>query len=357
MIVLVSYNRPRTEGLFVNFFAESLSTSGVEVRFFTVRNAIFGRLDIFNLHWPELVTRGSNWPKRIGKWFAVFVLLLRIRLQHIPVVLTVHNLAPHEDSRHSIEGFIQKLLTRSVDVYVYINESSENDYSQGPVILHGKYPSTETDLTCRPQGGVLFFGRLRRYKGIEKLVSAYQAVGSGQLPPLSIVGMADEPSYGVELANLTSRLKDVHLQAKFASDDELNRMVLASRLVALPYEHMYNSGVALLALSFGRPILVPDSPANRALQQELGPEWVHIFPGQEGGTELAQRIMAAYEVQQTGQPDLSRRNWEDVAELYVDLFQSLSVEGRAEWKRGLNHDAWVRHSDVNRTALEYVHGD
>lgn len=351
MIVLVSYNKPRSEGLFVNLFADSLEEAGIDVRFFSVPDAMFRRIDVFNLHWPELVTAGSNWPKRIAKWLALAVLLVRVRLQKIPVVHTVHNLRPHEESHHSVAGLIQQLLLRSVDVRVYINESTENDYSRGPVLLHGKYPPPTADPGPSPDGGVLFFGRLRRYKGIEKLVGAYQALGPGSLPPLSIVGMANEQSYEDELARLVDPLDDVQLKAGFASDEDLNRMILASHLVALPYEHMYNSGVALLTLSSGRPILVPDSPANRALQDEVGAEWVHIFPGHEEGAELADRITAAYGVRPLHEPNLSRRDWPEIAALYAALFRALRAEGRGGWRRALDRTAWTQHSHINATAL------
>ena len=54
-------------------------------------------------------------------------------------------------------------------------------------------------------------------------------------------------------------------------------------LVVLPYRdvqnerNLFNSGIALVALSFNRPVLVPNQGAMRELYAQVGPDWVRTF--------------------------------------------------------------------------------
>jgi hypothetical protein len=67
----------------------------------------------------------------------------------------------------------------------------------------------------------------------------------------------------------------------------------AADLVALPYAELLNSGVALLALSFDRPVLVPATGAMADLRDAVGPAWVRTYDGALTPDVLAAALAAA----------------------------------------------------------------
>jgi glycosyltransferase involved in cell wall biosynthesis len=47
----------------------------------------------------------------------------------------------------------------------------------------------------------------------------------------------------------------LHLHLRHIADDEVASFFVAADAVALPYHHVYKSGVLLMALSYGRPVV------------------------------------------------------------------------------------------------------
>ena len=60
----------------------------------------------------------------------------------------------------------------------------------------------------------------------------------------------------------------------------------ATDLVVLPYRDILNSGSAVLALSFDRPVLVPRRGSLGDLQNHVGRQWVRTYEGDIGAAEL-----------------------------------------------------------------------
>ncbi len=106
---------------------------------------------------------------------------------------------------------------------------------------------------------VLFFGAIRRYKGVHKLISALANVGHRELPmKLLIVGRPVNEKYFDELESLIAEkgLEDrVILIGKYVPFEEIGDFFKAADIVALPYEHIYDSGVLRLAFSFAKPVI------------------------------------------------------------------------------------------------------
>jgi glycosyltransferase involved in cell wall biosynthesis len=57
------------------------------------------------------------------------------------------------------------------------------------------------------------------------------------------------------------------------------QLFAACDLVVLPYREILNSGTAMLALSYDRPVLLPDQGATGDLAAAVGPAWVRTYPG------------------------------------------------------------------------------
>ena len=74
---------------------------------------------------------------------------------------------------------------------------------------------------------------------------------------LIIAGDADLPDYRVRLENIAGEHPAIHLISDHIPDEELQVYFNAADACVLPYRRATTSGAALLAFSFGKPIVAP----------------------------------------------------------------------------------------------------
>jgi len=108
---------------------------------------------------------------------------------------------------------------------------------------------------------ILFFGAIRRYKGVEYLVAAHERLLTTSAGYRLII--AGEPKKGAQ--NYLGRIQQTirraghpeHVIQKFEyiPDDETELYFKAADVLVLPYTHVFQSGVLFLAYSFGLPVI------------------------------------------------------------------------------------------------------
>ena len=207
-------------------------------------------------------------------------LFLRIlRWAGARIVFTAHNILPHEQSRldmriqqhlystcHAIivhSSYIKKELLKLFDV----------EESKVHVIPHGNFdhylpeeiPSKEEARSkldiCMGEKVVLFFGYIRKYKGLDLLLDAFKklvARGGNRPVRLLIAGDSHEKDSSESVYEQIKRLgleDKVTFHHRFVPDDEVANYFVASDLVALPYRNIYHSGLVHLAFSFQKPVI------------------------------------------------------------------------------------------------------
>lgn len=305
----------------------------VRISFFSWRYALQGSYDVLHVHWPELLVRDRSRAKRFVKRRMLDLLLLRLAVRKVPLVWTAHNVEPHETWSAAELRAVRK-FTRHVDLAIALNATTVAPAGMAMVtILHGHYRDRFASF---PQADavaerILYFGIIRPYKGVEGLISAFRDVGS-RTAVLRIVG---NPHAGYrEIVEAAEAADDrVGARLEFVADDVLVDEVRRAQLVVLPYrEKMHNSGSLLVALSLGRPVLVPSSPTNQAISDEVGPGWVIQYDGQldaaaiEAAMASSAALIAANEA-----PQLNGRDWDYVgAEHYRAYLDAIAQRrGRA----------------------------
>ncbi len=104
---------------------------------------------------------------------------------------------------------------------------------------------------------LLFFGYVRRYKGLDILLDAMPAIHAQSGARLLVRGEFYEPladySAQVEALGLEAC---VDLQDRFVANEEIPLLLAACDLVVLPYRSGTASGVLQLALGAGRPVVI-----------------------------------------------------------------------------------------------------
>ena len=308
-VVLQSTGKPDdTTNPYLEQLLSALPES-VEVRYFSVRDALFSRYDLFHVHWPEYLLRHRTPLTTLAKQACMFMLLLRLWLTRVPVVRTLHNLRPHEQG-----GIAERLLLRWLDSLttrrISINAAQHDTDPATDIILHGHYRDwfAERKVPSSVSGRLLCFGLIRPYKGVETLIEAFHKLPDGSAT-LRIVGRPVGPAMRQVVEDACAADARTSARLEYVGDEVLAKEIGEAQCVVLPYRDMQNSGALLLALSLARPVLVPRSDANVALATEVGDEWVRLYDGALSADILAEALHVLGEPRRQPVPDLSRRDW------------------------------------------------
>jgi beta-1,4-mannosyltransferase len=340
---------------YLHQLVSDLRARGVTVQFMNGWRSVLAarNLTAFHVHWPEVLVRRAT-GARLSPFRLLWALigLLTLVVRRVPIVWTRHNLRPHE-SAGMLENAFLAVFSNLVTVQVYLNESTENEISKGLVIVHPDYRAwfgvdVRPPSTPRRQTGLIACpGILRPYKGLEALIASFRAEPEASRC-LVIGGRADSPDYAALLVQRAQGDERIEVRARHLEDPELVLLLTTAALVALPYPSMYNSGVALLALSFGAPLLVPANAATLTLQIDY-PDFVFFFEAPLTARALQQALTDASDAPRVALSP-PRRSAETTADLHVALLALLghTRRSRRAWRQAASGEqAFAAHSTRN----------
>ncbi len=235
--------------------------------------------DILHIHWIEhLFMVPRTWQRRKG-FVSVLLALLLARLLKRKIVYTVHNLNQHE-GRSPILNRIANAVIFKVAHAVHVHDETvaqevSRRYGRRHnvfVIPHGSYLGAYPNEVNRSQARAhlrslgmdiednayvfLFLGQVRPYKGIELLIRAFRTLDAPHAR-LLIVGKAEAPAYADEIRALAEEDPRIITHLTYVADEDLQYFFNAADVCVLPYRHITTSGAALLAFTFGKPIIAP----------------------------------------------------------------------------------------------------
>ena len=116
---------------------------------------------------------------------------------------------------------------------------------------------------------MLFFGRLRPYKGLEYLLSAFELLSKAE-PSYRLV-IAGESKKGSEAyyESIQNRIAShpnrdrIISRVEFIPDQDAEVYLKAADVMVLPYIDIFQSGILFLSYSFGLPVVAADVGAFR----------------------------------------------------------------------------------------------
>lgn len=200
------------------------------------------------------------------------------------VVLTAHNVnARSRDSNDSaLNRFTLRIQYRLANHIFVHTEQMKRELIEGfsvpekrittiPFGINNAVPNTRlTSAEAKQRLGIreteraiLFFGRIKPYKGIEYLIDAFRhLLRRRQDYRLIIAGRADKgDSYWAALFNEVrayAQKGSAIVIPEFIPDHETEVYFKAADVLVLPYKQIYQSGILFLGLSFGLPALAAD---------------------------------------------------------------------------------------------------
>jgi glycosyltransferase involved in cell wall biosynthesis len=237
--------------------------------FLILKYIIISKADVF--HMQNLITARKD-----------FLFFMLLKILPVKVVYTAHNVLPHDLHERDAFGmkFVFQCIYRCVDGIITHSERDKAEIASiftidpGKIrtIPHGDYnffqsiPTIGTGDIRRlysigeEERVILSFGTIRKYKGLHNLISAFAAIDSKERKNtrLLLIGRMVDEDYFAELQELIRKhyLSDsVILLAEYVPFEEVPIYFEAADLIALPYEHIYDSGVLRLAFSFSKPVI------------------------------------------------------------------------------------------------------
>jgi glycosyltransferase involved in cell wall biosynthesis len=106
---------------------------------------------------------------------------------------------------------------------------------------------------------ILFFGYVRRYKGLHILLDAMPAILKDVNVRLLVVGefYDDEQKYRQQIEE--KQIADhVQVHSDYVPNDEVSRYFSAADVVVLPYVSATQSGIVQIAYQFDKPVIATD---------------------------------------------------------------------------------------------------
>lgn len=214
------------------------------------------------------------------------LLMLYYKLVGKRVVLTAHNVnAGVRDRKNTwlnrMTLRIQYRLTDHIFVHTEKMKSeliaafgvSQNRVTVIPFGINNAVPNTTlTSPEARRRLGfrdeekvILFFGRIRPYKGLDYLIAAFQQLlkqrGDCRLVVAGRLDTENSAEYAKSICDSVSNEVaggQVLLRTEFIPDADTEVYFKAADVLVLPYRHIYQSGVLFLSHSFGLPVLASD---------------------------------------------------------------------------------------------------
>ena len=201
----------------------------------------------------------------------IFLRLVKIASPKSRIWLTIHNIYPHNSNDKSRirykSRFVQ--IDKFFDLFVLHLQTSKIEFCKEfgidecrcKVIPHGIFEPKNLKITPHERGEKLrlvMYGNQSYYKGTDILVDAIALLPKEIQEKVSTTIVGKTSDDYLTILQKKAKGLDISIIPEYVSDDELNKIILDSDVIVLPYREISQSGVLLLALYFERPIICSD---------------------------------------------------------------------------------------------------
>ena len=308
--------------------------------------------DVIHFHWlhPYILRETVAGSVRRGAQFLAEVATLKAA--GVRVVWTLHNLQNHERRHMGIERWFTTQFVGMCDrviahcpAAVLAGRAAFRDPKPGRwiVIPHGSYIGTYPDSITRADARLrlridsgdtvfLFFGRIQPYKGILDLVSVFRSIA---LPKarLIVAGKPADADADRVVRDAVRGCAAIDYRPGYVPDDEVQVLMTAADVVALPFGNILTSSSVLLAMSFGKAVVAPALGCiPETVAEGAGLLYNPTDPAGLTGT-LKQAFARRSELAAVGEANRLRAKkwrWYDVAGQTLRVYQSVVTSGRSK---------------------------
>lgn len=247
------------------------------------------------------------WIPLMGPCLGTILRIIK-KNKHTRIICIADNIVPHE-KRFGDKPFTRYFI-KPVDAFITMSEKVLADlrsYTSKNALLvpHPLYDNFGEKISrseARKELGirneelvVLFFGFIRKYKGLDILLDAMKLVNTKdqtQKPKLLIAGeFYDDPKvYNEQIDKLGIR-DSLILHTDFIPDSEVKKYLCAADVVIQPYRNATQSGVTPLAYHFEKPMIVTNVGGLPAMV----PDYKVGLVAEPNAASLAEKILEYFE--------------------------------------------------------------
>lgn len=325
---------------------EDVTYGDKEALFPVCREIVSEDVTVVHLHWLSAFFEGDTVIETVKRFTLFLLWLVLIRVRNLPVVWTLHNVQFHDSTYPRAERafkrwFIMNMCDRYIVHCEAVREEFIREYDLPPsiqdridIIPHGHYVQNYENEISKdearesldiPESSTvfLFFGMISPYKGIQSLIDAFREI-SLEDSHLVIAGNPSSESFGASLRSQCRTDDNIHTDFRFVPDEEVQRFMNAADAVVLPYRNISTSGSAILAMSFGKALVVPTLGCLPELLHEEGA--VLYEPDRDGALESALETAAQRDLEAMGRYNESAAvelDWESIAEQTLETYSEV----------------------------------
>ncbi len=302
-------------------------------------------IDIINIHVGTTVKQKIN-------YFTTFCSYSKT-INHNKLIFTLHDVIPFENDKKLIK--LLKVFYSLANAFSVGNENEKMKLmkyfdvheSKITVIHHGIYNLFDrhlyTEQIARSYLGlpgdkkiILFFGWLRKYKGFDYLIRATKQIMKKNNNFIIYVASGLKYTPKPLLEQYLQLIKKLELQDKiimnlnYLDSLEVEAVFKASDIVLLPYTHVSQSGVMMMAFGFKKPVVITDKFNDK--------NWVENKAGlvakSENTKDLTEKISTLLDNKELAKQfgeygydySIKNFNWDTIAKKYFDLYKRLQSQ-------------------------------
>jgi len=277
-----------------------------------------------------------------------FINVLLCKALNLPLVITVHDVEPFYESFFA-HRFAKISYSLANGIIVH-NQASQNEIikkydflkEKTTIIPHGNYihaidsvpPTQEARETLglsSHQKVLLFFGQIKAVKGLDTLLVALSIVVQKQKNIILLIAgriWKDNFENYQRIIDKYGLEDHCRLFIQYIPHEMVSTFFAAADLVVLPYKKIYQSGVLLMSMSYGKPILASDLDGMN--QVIIDNNNGFLFPANDSEllalkiNEIISNPQKANEVAQQGLELMKEKHdWSQIGKLTKDKYHSV----------------------------------
>lgn len=255
-----------------------------------------------------------NWwiPFFAPSYFCVAFLIRKFT--ETEIVFLVHNAIPHE--KWPFMKFLTKMAFSQADKFLLLSEAVANDLKQiypkvkESQLLKSKHPIYDFYLSEKVESSkeelkeslgiktsrvILFFGFIKKYKGLNTLLKAMPKVieyFKGDLTLLIVGEFYYSKSNYNDLVKKLGIAENIKLVDSYVSNEDVYKYFTPSDAVILPYTSATQSGIIQIAFGFEKPII-----ASRigGIPEVVKENEIGLLAEPKSPDDFAEKIISFYE--------------------------------------------------------------
>lgn len=213
------------------------------------------------------------WMPFFGPCYGTIVRLLQ-RTTKTKIVFVVENFVSHE--RRWFDKFFTQWTLKKADRFIsfsqHINKLVTDHFPEKKITTTTLPPFNHFDLnnytkeSAREKLGIthkrviLYFGLIRKYKGLDQLIRAMKIIKQED-PDTMLLAVGEcyeDISFYRDLITEHELGDRIQLIDKFIPNEEVEPYFKAADVVCLPYYSGTQSGILMMAYGFGQPVVITD---------------------------------------------------------------------------------------------------